>query len=53
MGGPLLISVVIKGGSLLFQIPPFKTRTSFEKFLTSMFSLGMSIGKKQNTLMKA
>ena len=25
----------------------------FNQFLTSMFSLGMSIGKKQNTLMKA
>ena len=48
---PTLISVLIKGGSLLFQFPPFKTRISCDQFLTSMFSLGVSIGKKHHALM--
>ena len=51
---PTLISVLIKGGSLLFQlIPPFKIHISCHQFLISMFSLGMSIGKKHYALMKA
>ena len=44
---PTLISVLINRGSLLFQFP------TLISFLTSMFSLGMSIGKKNHVLMKA
>ena len=41
-------------GDLRFSsFPPFKTHISFDQFLVSMFSLGMSIGKKHHALMKA
>ena len=39
-------------GDLRFSsFPPFKTHTSFDQFLVSMFSLGMSIDKKHHALM--
>ena len=50
---PTLIPVLIKGGSFLSSFPPFKTHIPCDQFLISMFSLGMSIGKKNHALMKA
>ena len=39
-------------GDLCFSsFPPFKTHISCDQFLVSMFSLGMSIGKKHHALM--
>ena len=48
-----LISVLIKGQSLLSSFPPFKIHISWDQSIISMFNLGMSIGKKDHTLMKA
>ena len=50
---PTLISVLIKGQSLLSSFPPFKIHISWDQSIIWMFSLGMSIGKKDHTLMKA
>ena len=48
-----LISVRIKEESCFSSFPPFKTLISCDQFPISMFSLGMSIGKKSYAIMKA
>ena len=35
------------------RLPPFKSHITCDQFLISMYSLGMGIGKKNHTLMKA
>ena len=50
---PTLISVIIKGDPCFSSFPSFKTHIFCNQFLMSMFSLGMSIGKKHHASMIA
>ena len=49
----IAVPTLISGQSLLSSFPPFKIHISWDQSIISMFSLGMSIGKKDHTLMKA